>query len=222
MKSTILLLGLFALVTPASAETPPRDAKPALRSAQSPVVAPTDEDPIVSKATVLSKLDTPFFHTTKTSYHWWIVEHESGKLEDTTDGSIEAEDLVRIEHTANCVSSHQGEHVMRFCEAVATADGVLLEFSGGMPAYASTLKITIGPTLHYKCSFEATYPAPINPLQWKVTGKELKLKRAEFAGGARVFGWLSVSFEEIDSVTKITKGYKIEGYFKPVLQHRKP
>jgi hypothetical protein len=30
MKSTILLLGLFALVSPASAETPPLDAKPAL------------------------------------------------------------------------------------------------------------------------------------------------------------------------------------------------
>jgi hypothetical protein len=80
----------------------------------------------------------------------------------------------------------------------------------------------IDPKLHYKCSFEAAYPASTNPLQWKITRKELKLKRAEFTGGAKVFGWLSVSFDEIDSVTKVTKSYKIEGYFKPVLQHRKP
>ena len=171
-------------------------------------------------ATVAPKLDTPFYHKTETSYRWWIIEDESGHLEDTTDGSIDADDLLRIEHTANCVSSHQGDHIMTFCEAVATANGALLEFSGGSPAYTSSLSITIDPKLNYKCFFTATYPAPTNPLKWKITKKELRLKRSQLTGGSRLFGWLSISFAEIDSVSNLSKSYKIEGYFKPVFQHK--
>ena len=191
-------------------------------SAQSPATTPASEDAIPATATVAPKLDSPFFHTSKFSYHWWITEDESGHLEDTIDGSIDADDLLRVEQTANCISTHQGKHVMSFCEAVATADGAVLEFSGGMPAYASTLSITIRPKMNYMCSFAATYPAPTNPLKWKITKKELKLKRAELASGSRLFGWLSISFDEIDSVANVTKSYKIEGHFKPVLQHKKP
>ena len=208
MPRTLLIISIIALISGAS-------AKP-------PAAVSACEDAIVSTATVAPKLDVRFFHTTETSFHWSIIEDESGDLEDTSDGSIDADDLVRIEHTANCVSSHQGEHVMSYCEAVATADGAVLEFSGGMPAYASTLSITIGPKMNYKCSFAATYPAQTNLLKWKITKKEFKLKRAELASGSRLFGWLSISFDEIDSVANVTKSYKIEGHFKPVLQHKKP
>ena len=183
---------------------------------------PASEDAIVSTATVVPKLDTRFFHTTETSFHWWILEDETGHLQNTMGDSIDADDLVRIEHTANCVSSHQGKHVMNLCEAVATADGAVLEFAGGMPAYASNLSITIGPKMSYKCSFAAVYPRLTNALKWKITKKELKLKRADLANGSRVYGWLSVSFDETDSEANVTKSYKIEGYFKPVLQHKKP
>jgi hypothetical protein len=45
---------------------------------------------------------------------------------------------------------------------------------------------------------------------------------SEFTSGSRIFGWLSVAFDEIDSTANVTRHYKIEGYFKPVLQNRKP
>ena len=111
---------------------------------------------------------------------------------------------------------------MNFCEAVSTGEGATLEFSGGMPAYASNLRVTINSSLKYECSFMVTYPAPTGTLKWKITKKELRLKSREFQGGSRIFGWLSVSFDEVDPAHNSTKNYKIEGYFKPVLQGKKP
>lgn len=189
-------------------------------SAQGPEMPPRCEDAIVARAATDPKLDSPLFHTRKSSYHWWIVGDESGRLEDTMDGTIDADDLLQVEQTANCISSHQGKHLMENCEAVATTDGVSLTFVGGMPAYASGLTITIDSKLSYQCSFEARYPGGTNSIKWKITRKELKLKRSELLPGSRVYGWLSISFDETDSAN-VTKSYKIEGYFKPVLQHKK-
>lgn len=180
------------------------------------------EDPISARATVDPQLDVPFFKTRETAWQWWIVEDESGHLEDTIDGVIDADDLLRVESAADCVSTHQGEHRMRDCVAMATSDGVVLEFSGGMPAYASKLVVTIDRKLGYRCAFSGSYPAPTNPLKWKITGKELHLKSAELRAGSRILGWISVAFEEIDETARVTKTYKISGHFKPVLQHRSP
>src|SRR5688572_26636792 len=81
------------------------------------------EDVLSTTAVVAPKLNAPFFSSSKSSYPWWIIEN-SGHFEDTLDGLIEADDLRRTEHSANCISTHQGEHTMSFCEAVATPDGV--------------------------------------------------------------------------------------------------
>jgi hypothetical protein len=176
------------------------------------------EDNLVGVAAVAPKLDCRFFQTTKTSYRWEIVEDDDGNLENTLGGQIAAEDLLRIEHTADCTSSHQGEHLMEFCDAVATTAGVKLTLSGGMPAYASDLTVTINSKLDFKCSFSAVYPGPTGPLHWKVTKKALKLRSANLKSGTRLRGWISVEFEELDETSKESHTYKIEGYFKPVIQ----
>ena len=176
------------------------------------------EDNIVGVAAVVPKLSSRLFITTKTSYHWEIVEDDNGNLENTFGGQITAEDLLRIEHTAECTSSHQGNHLMEFCDAVATTDGVKLTISGGMPAYASDISITITSKLEFKCSFSAVYPGPTGPLHWRVTKKTLRLKSANLKSGTRIRGWISVEFEEMDDTSKESHTYKIEGYFKPVIQ----
>jgi hypothetical protein len=212
----LLVLSLSALVYTASAQT--TALVPTISS--NPVA--TSEDTIVAKALVVPKLDARFFHTTETSYHWWIVEHESGSLEDTSDGSITAEDLLRIEHTANCVSTHQGKHLMRDCEAVVTEGGAELEFSGGQPAYSGALRITLDQKLGYQCFFMAAYPNQHIPNpKFRITKKELKLKQSKLTAGTRIHGWLSVTIEELDSNTKPVQSFKIEGYFKPIIQHKK-
>ena len=177
------------------------------------------DDGISASATIAAKLDSPFFRESKTSLNWWIVESESGKIEDTTDGEIGPDDLVRIEHTACCTSTHQGDHLMEFCDAVQEGAGIRLSLSGGMPAYASSLSVTIEPSLAFRCDFSATYPAPTAPLRWKITKKELRLRSRDFTPGHRLHGWISVTFEEKDGAAQ-PKTYKIEGHIKPIIQHK--
>jgi hypothetical protein len=113
-------------------------------------------DGVAATATIVPKLDSPLFHEAKTSLNWWIVESESGAVEDTTDGEIGPADLVRIEQTASCTSTHQGEHLMEFCDAVRDGEGIRLSLSGGMPAYASSLSVSIEASLAFHCHFSAT------------------------------------------------------------------
>ena len=175
------------------------------------------EDKLAAVAALVPDLDHKFFRTTETSFAWHIVEGDDGKLEDTMDGTIDPEDLMRVEHTAHCRSTHQGDHAMDFCDAERTADGVRLVISGGMPAYASELTVTLNSKREFQCAFSAVYPAATNPLRWRVTKKAMKLKKADFAPGNRLRGWISVDFEEIDQTTKEAHSYHIEGYFKPVI-----
>lgn len=177
-------------------------------------------DSVLTVATVDADLDSPFYRDTKTSLNWWIIESESGSLEDTMDGEIGQEDLLRIEHTANCTSSHQGDHTMEFCDAVREGESVLLTLSGGMPAYSSDLSITIEPDLKFRCSFSATYPGATKKLRWKITKKKIRLKSRNLAPGQRLFGWISVTFEETEISGGKPKSYTIEGYIKPVIQHK--
>ncbi len=179
------------------------------------------DDGVAATATIVPKMDSPLFHETKTSLNEWIVESESGVLEDTTDGEIGPGDLVRIEHTASCTSTHQGEHLMEFCDAVRDGEGIRLSLGGGMPAYASSLTISIEASLAFRCDFSAAYPAQTPPLRWKITKKELRLRGRDFTPGHRVFGWISVTFEEREVVEGAQpKTYKIEGYIKPFIQHK--
>lgn len=184
-----------------------------------PPAKTTCDDGISASATIDAKLDSAFFHKLKTSFNWWIVESESGKIEDTTDGEIGPDDLVRIEQTASCTSTHQGEHLMEFCDAVREGDGIQLNLSGGLPAYDSSLSVTIQPDLAFLCDFSATYHSPTAPLRWKIIKKEFRLKSRDFSPGQRLYGWISIIFEETDGIGK-PKSYKIEGYIKPVIQHK--
>lgn len=189
--------------------------------ANNPPAKSACDDSIAATATIVPKLDSPLFHETKTSLNWWIVESESGAVEDTTDGEIGPADLVRNEHTASCTSTHQGEHLMEFCAAVSDGDAVRFGLSRGMPAYASSLSVSIEKSLAFHCDFSATYPALTPPLRWKITKKELRLRSCDLTPGHRVLGWISVTFEETEAVKgALPKTYKIEGYIKPVIQHK--
>lgn len=181
--------------------------------------APACEDKIAAEAVVVPRLDSPLFHKTESSFKWHIVESESGGVEDTTDGKIDADDLLRLEHTANCTSTHQGEHAMEFCEAMRDGENILLSLDGGMPAYASSLRITLEPSLAFHCAFQAVYPSPTPALRWKITQKKLRLKSRDIKAGHRLHGWISVTFEESDGSANPPRRYKIEGYIKPVIQH---
>ncbi|MCW1924836.1 biopolymer transporter ExbD [Luteolibacter arcticus] len=176
------------------------------------------EDKLVAIAEVVPDLDSKFFGTMETARQPWIVEDTTdGSLADPMDGTLDPDDLLLIEKTANCISTHQGEHAMEFCDAVKMGDGVELEVSGGFPAYMSSLTVEIDAKRQFVCQFKAVYPSPDSLVRWEVTKKSLKLKTAPGEPGTRLRGWISVDFNEIDA-TGAAKSYKIEGYFKPVIQ----
>lgn len=176
------------------------------------------EDKLEVVAEIAPDLTCEFFRTLKTSRQPWILENEEdGSLQSTMGDTIGADDLMLLEQTANCVSTHQGEHVMEFCDAVKTGDGVELKLEGGFPAYMSSLTVTIDSKQQFVCKFQAVYPSGRRSLHWKVTKKAMKLKTVPGERGARLRGWLSVEFDEIDDAGA-AKSYKIEGYFKPVIQ----
>ena len=170
-----------------------------------------------------ASLDSDFVRSKQSSYPWHIIEHDDGHLEDTiAGGPANRKTVSKIEHTASCISTHQGEHLMSFCEATQRGQGVDLVITGGMPAYASMLTLKIDEKKQITCSFEATYPMTIagEKLQWCITKKAFRMKSDQLKTGTRLYGWLSVEFEEIATLKgkETRKSYKIEGYVKPVIQ----
>ena len=175
------------------------------------------EDKLLAEAVLDPTLNSDFFGTTETRRQPWIVEHSDGSLEDAVDGKIDADDLLLVERTASCNSTHQGEHAMDFCDAVKSADGLKLEFSGGLPAYFGFLTVRVDANRRFTCEFKADYPSSPAPLRWVVRKKAMKLKDAIGEPGSRLRGWISVEFDEIDVNSGAVESYKIEGYFKPVI-----
>ncbi len=180
-------------------------------------------DPLTVSAVIDATLDSDFFRSKQSSYPWHILEHDDGHLEDTiAGGPANRKTVSKIEHTANCISTHQGKHLMSFCEATQRGQGVDLVITGGMPAYASMLTLKLDEKKQITCAFEATYPMTIpgEKLQWRITKKAFRMKNEGFKPGTRLFGWLTVEFEEITTIKgkETRRSYNIEGYLKPVIQ----
>ena len=180
-------------------------------------------DALSASVVIDAGLDSDFFRSKQSSYPWHIIEHDDGHLEDTISGGpANRKTVSKIEHTANCISTHQGEHLMSFCEATLRGQGVELVITGGMPAYASMLTMKLDEKKQITCSFEATYPMTIpgEKLQWCITKKAFRMKNEGLKPDSRLLGWLTVEIEEITTLNgkETRKTYKIEGYVKPVIQ----
>jgi hypothetical protein len=93
--------------------------------------------------------------TSKWDYPWYIVHDEQGHFENTLGDSITQADTIRLYHSANCITNHQGEHLIRYCRATIHNDTILLFFIPELPAYASSLSVTIINDSFY-CDFQAT------------------------------------------------------------------
>jgi hypothetical protein len=141
-------------------------------------------------------------------------------------GKVSRKEATKIEHTAKCLSTHQGEHKMSYCDVRQSGTGLFLVVSGGLPAYASTLTLKIDTEKNMKCGFEAVYPMTIpgEKLEWKITSKAFRMKSDDYKVGERLLGWLSVEFEETCTIEgKVTSHtHKIEGYVKPIIRKAEP
>jgi len=166
-----------------------------------------------------STMDSAFFRSYKASYPWYIIRNDDGTFENTMGDEVSEEDKILREHTSNCVSTHQGKHIMDFSDATYDAGTLRLEIHGDMPAYASSLMITIKNS-EFFCRFRASYPAPVSNCKWNILSKKLIFRDKDIEKGRRIYAWLSVEFEEISTYQgkTTTMKHKIEGYIKPIVK----
>jgi hypothetical protein len=176
-------------------------------------------DEIQSKVIIDHKIHSAFFNSHKSSYPWYITRNEDGTFESVTGEKVSDRDKKPVEHTSNCISTHQGHHTMEFCDATYDSGVLTLEIFGGMPAYFSSLKIIVK-GVDFFCRFKGVYPAPVSNCRRKIIAKKLIFKDREIKKGKRLFGRVSVEFEETSTYKGVTQTsrHKIEGYIKPVVK----
>lgn len=176
-------------------------------------------DKLKSKITFDDKLHSKFFDSSESSYPWHISKKEDGTFESALGEEITNEEKIPIEHTSNCISTHQGKHIMNFCSAAHNSGTLELEIYGGLPAYSSSLMIAVK-DLEFFCYFRAAYPAPVSNCKWNILSKKLIFKSKDVSKGKRIYAWVSVEFEETSTYQgeTTTNQYKIEGYLKPVVK----
>jgi hypothetical protein len=176
-------------------------------------------DKLKAHVAIDSTLDSAFFRSYQASYPWYIIRNADGTFENTLGDEVSEQDKIPIEHTSNCVSTHQGEHVMDLCDAAYDAGQLKLEIHGGMPAYASSLLITVKDS-EFFCRFKASYPMPVSNCKWNILSKKLIFKDKDIKKGQRLYAWLSVEFNETSTYQGKTTNtrHKIEGYIKPIVR----
>ena len=179
--------------------------------------AETCEDKLDTSSSAVKKLESPLFTRSSFEFPWWILKHEDDTIEDTLDGRIDASDLLRTEITSDCVTGHQGEHTMQFASAEALEHGLRITVHGGLPAYTGHLEILWRPGGQFSCAFRAEYPDQTNPLRWRITQKNLTILDNGGRVGQRLFAYLSVSFDEIDTKTGLSESFTITGCIKPFI-----
>jgi hypothetical protein len=176
-------------------------------------------DKIKGRVLLNSNMDSQFFRSHKASYPWYIIRNADGTFENTLGDEVSEEDKIPREHTAHCVSTHQGKHVMDFCDATYDAGALRLEIYGGMPAYASSLMIIVKDS-EFFCRFRASYPSLVSNCRWSILSKKMIFKDKDIKKGRRLYAWLSVEFEETSMYQgkTTTMKHKITGYIKPIVK----
>jgi len=176
-------------------------------------------DKLKVKIAFNNKLYSDFFESYEASYPWYISRNEDGTFESMMGGEITEENKITIEHNSNCFSTHQGKHIMNFCDAIYKSGVLQLEIYGGMPAYSGSLMITIKES-DFSCHFKAAYPAPVSDCNWNILTKKLIFKSKDIDKGKRIYVWVSVEFEETSTYQgeATASRHKIEGYLKPVVK----
>ena len=168
------------------------------------------------------QIDTSFIDTltftSKWDYPWYIAVDDNGHFETALGYSIGKDDTVRLYHTANCVTNHQGEHHIRYCDARIHNDTIQLVFMPELPAYASSLTVFIHKN-NFRSDFQAVYPSyiPGEKLTWRTTKQKLILNNSGYKLDDLIMGYIEVEFIETAAIPRkkpVSNNYYFRGFFK--------
>ena len=179
---------------------------------------------IKSRVSYDSKFSDPFFESSEWSYPWFIIRHADGHIENATGGTTDEKELPRLKHTAKCFTAHQGEHVIKFCEARLLKDNTIELFVQDMsPSTSDNLKILVKDGL-FSCQYWTFYVADKGDegLIWTTKRQKLILDKKVYAIGDIIKG--KIEFECLQEVTNPKYGGRhpkaiiIEGVFRTIIE----
>ena len=163
----------------------------------------------------------------KWDYPWYMILLPDGRFEKTLGNKpISSEDTIKLYHTANCITNHQGLHDVNYCVALIDNDSITLTFEPQLPAYASQLTVKIKNDL-FSSNFWTAYPdlRVDEIISWKTTKQKLILDKENYKLGGIIKGYIEVEFSEVSNMTlpqnkSNISNYFFRGFFKTQLTHK--
>jgi len=167
---------------------------------------------------IISKEPKGAFAFTKDwAYSSNVTKDDNGKFFKNKDGKITSKDTAHLYFTAKCTTNVQGGYMIRYCHAIKRAEIIELNFSDGLPAYASEFNAFISKN---KLSFKPViiYPEliPGQKITYKVTKSRLTLYQKNYANSKKLSGYIDVEFIENTILKNKEENHKyyFRGYFK--------
>ena len=158
-----------------------------------------------------------FSFTKKWDYPSDVTKDDKGRWEKADGDTIKKQDTAHLYFTANCKTNVQGGYRIRYCKIVKTAQNIILTFSDGLPAYASSFVVSIK---KQKFTFEPDiiYPVVKRGVSsvYKVVQCKLTLYEQNYFTSKMLSGYIDADFSEKVSSTKTDRlnKYNFRGYFK--------
>ena len=180
-----------------------------------------------SKYTIDSHFNDTLTFPKNWDYPWYMILLPDGRFEKTLGNEpILSQDTIKLYHTANCITNHQGSHNVNYCLALINNDSITLTFKPQLPAYASELTVKIIDDL-FSGSFWAAYPymEEGQELTWQTKKQKLVLDKDNYKLGDIIKGYIEVEFSEISNMTlpeikSNTSHYFFRGFFKTQLTRK--
>lgn len=173
---------------------------------------------MISTVIIDTLINEDFSFTDTWDYPSWMVKDETtGQFENTLDSTITPADTAHLYHTACCTTSHQGEHVIRYCTAVLDNDTLTLHIADRDAAYHGALVLRVADSV-FSGRFDCRYimSVPGENITWTIVSQSLTLDTATWQPGQRIRGKIAVTFREDFSApgyTPVSKLHYVEGLF---------
>jgi hypothetical protein len=168
-----------------------------------------------TKYTIDSHFNDTLTFTKNWDYPWYMILLPDGRFEKTLGNEpILSEDTIKLYHTANCITNHQGLHNINNCVSLINNDSITLTFESQLPAYASQLTVKITNDI-FRSSFWAVYPyiEVGQELTWQTTKQKLILDQDKYKLGDIIKGYIEIEFSEISNMTLPQNKSNISNYF---------
>jgi hypothetical protein len=179
---------------------------------------------LYSKITISKNINSNFSFTKKWDYAWDVFKDENTGIVEKLDGdsTLTAEDTTHLYFTANCKTNIQGGYTIRYCYATKENDFIKIDFSDGLPAYASHFSVYLKKDSFY-CVPKTIYPQFTigQKISYTITKQQLRLIKKSFSINEKIQGFINLEFietVEIPSKTSVKNKFFLRGYFKAPLQ----